>query len=544
MTWTQLLAWNPQLDSTCSNIGTQAGKTICISAPGGAYVPSMTIPPVTGSPTAIAIPTGVIAPGSDRAICGGWYEVVAGDTCPQILSIFQITNDTFYELNPLVNEDCSNLLAGFEYCVSVFGNTTTTSAFPDTTATGASLLSIINGDFPIGTGYVIAGPNMTIVATTVLATATFPSTTTPSPTVAPGSVTDGCLQYYTVQAGDSCLGIEIVNDITDEEFRTWNPQVDSSCGNIQIGLAYCIFGPFVEFTPTTPPGTPPPITTTSTSTTQTSTTAPSPTNIASGTITMGCTEYYTVQSGDSCSKIDTTYSISLTEFLSWNPEVNAQCTNIQLGLAYCVAGPLPTSSPTLPGTLAGCSTYYTIQSGDTCAVMQTKYGVTFDQIRQWNTEIDAKCSNIQPGIGYCVAGPAVGLGSLLPSAGCTDYYTVQPGDTCTVIEARKGITLAQFLAWNPEINSQCSNIQGGVQYCVAGPATTTTPAPPAAPTGSGTISPAQGCKKYYTVVSGDNCSVIEAKFGITLTAFIKWNPEINAACTNLQLGVQYCVTGP
>ncbi|VDC05351.1 unnamed protein product [Peniophora sp. CBMAI 1063] len=84
ITWTQLLAWNPQLDSTCSNIGMQVGKTICVSAPGGAYVPATTVAQVSGTPTALAIPTGAVAPGSDRSICGGWYEAVTGDTCPQI----------------------------------------------------------------------------------------------------------------------------------------------------------------------------------------------------------------------------------------------------------------------------------------------------------------------------------------------------------------------------------------------------------------------------------------------------------------------------
>ncbi|VDC05352.1 unnamed protein product [Peniophora sp. CBMAI 1063] len=468
---------------------------------------------------------------------------------PRFLST-AITNDTFYALNPLVNEDCSNLLAGFEYCIAVFGNTTTTSSFPGPTTTGASLVPVIGGDFPQGIGYVLATPNMTVVPITATGTTTYASTVTPSPTVAAGTVQDGCLQYYTVQTGDSCLGIETVYGISDVQFRTWNPEIDANCGNIEVGLAYCIFGPYVQYTPTT--GSVPPETSTSTTATSTSTSVPVPTNVATGTITTGCTKYYTIQSGDGCAAIETTYSITLSDFIAWNPEVNAQCTNIQLGLAYCVAGPPPTSSPTLPGTLAGCSAYYTVKSGDTCAVMETNYGITLDQIRQWNTEIDANCDNIQPGYGYCMSGPAAGSGSLLPSGGCTDYYTVQSGDTCTVIESAKGITLAQFLSWNPEVNSQCSNIQAGLQYCVAGPSTTltttaTTPtstSAAAAPTGSGTITPGQGCTKYYTVASGDNCSVIDTKFGITLAQFTKWNPEINSACTNLQLSVQYCVAGP
>ncbi|PIL32555.1 hypothetical protein GSI_05258 [Ganoderma sinense ZZ0214-1] len=549
ISWSQLLAWNPQLNSYCTNIDTQVGKGICVGPPGGGYQPSMTVSPLSGSPTALAIPTGPIAPGSVRSLCGMWYEAVPGAQIPahrRILQIFQITNDTFYTLNPNVNSDCSNLLAGFEYCVAVFGNATTISSLVVTT-TGASIISIIAGDFPVGTGTVTGTGNMTVTPVTGSLPTVFTPTPTPEPTIAPGTIgEDTCLQYYSAQPGDTCLGIETIFTLRDEEFRTWNPEIDANCANLQVGLAYCVFGPYVAYTaPTTLPPTSTAPTTTTTPTTTTS--LPAPTNIANGTITTGCTDYYTIQSGDTCTTIDTNFSIALTDFLAWNPEVNSQCTNIVLGLAYCVSGPPPTTSPIAPGTITtGCSTYYTVQSGDTCAVMETQFDVTFDQIRQWNPEIDSNCANIQPGFGYCVAGPAAGTGTITPSQGCTAYYTVQSGDSCGVIDAQFNITLTQFLTWNPEINSQCSNILAGIQYCVAGPSggSTTTTTSAAAPTGSGTITPGQGCKQYYTVVSGDNCSVIESKFSITLTQFTTWNPEINSQCTNLELGVQYCVSGP
>ncbi|KAI0350482.1 hypothetical protein OH77DRAFT_1069072 [Trametes cingulata] len=553
ISWSQLLAWNPQINSYCTNIDTQVGKGICIGPPGGGYQASTALPPVSGTPTALAIPTGPIAPGSDRSMCGMWYEAVPGDTCPQILQIFQITNDTFYALNPNVNSDCSNLLAGFEYCVAVFGNATSTSVFTVTT-TGVSLLSIVDGDFPAVTGTIIATGNITVTPVTATPQQSYPSTSPPAPTIAPGTLgEDSCLQYYTVQPGDTCLGIETIFSLRDVEFRTWNPEIDANCANIQVGLSYCVFGPYVPYTPTitVPPpttslGSGPPTTTTTTTTSA----APVPTNVANGTITDGCTQYYTIKTGDTCATIETTFSISLSDFRTWNPEVNAQCEGREIPLKR-VNGLTHASSrhEHRPGSRVlcrrspadersdrprnyGCNTYYTVQSGDTCAVMENQFGVTFDQIRQWNPEIDSNCANIQPGLGYCVAGPAAGSGTLTPSQGCTAYYTVQPGDTCPVMENQFNITFAEIQAWNPEINNDCSNIQGGVQYCVAGPppgTTTTTSAAPA-PTGSGTITPGQGCKQYYTVVSGDNCGTIDSKFGITLSQFIKWNPEINAQC--------------
>ena len=109
------------------------------------------------------------------------------------------------------------------------------------------------------------------------------------------------------------------------------------------------------------------------------------------------------------------------------------------------------------------------RSGDTCAVMETNFGITLDQIRQWNSEVDANC-RAQPCKDYFAIFPlmlhrrrqhstwlwilhgwsyvsfvsasylssltasaaSVGSGSLLPSGGCTDYYTVQYV-TCLVL---------------------------------------------------------------------------------------------------------------
>jgi LysM repeat protein len=42
--------------------------------------------------------------------------------------------------------------------------------------------------------------------------------------------------------------------------------------------------------------------------------------------------------------------------------------------------------------------------------------------------------------------------------------------------------------------------------------------------------------KTYTVVSGDICYSIAQQAGITVDQLIKWNPSVNAQCTNLYVG--------
>ncbi|KAH7919458.1 hypothetical protein BV22DRAFT_859494 [Leucogyrophana mollusca] len=64
---------------------------------------------------------------------------------------------------------------------------------------------------------------------------------------------------------------------------------------------------------------------------------PTPSNVAPGTITASCAEYYTVVSGDTCDLIEGEYDITATQLLTWNPEINTDCTNLIIGEAYCVA---------------------------------------------------------------------------------------------------------------------------------------------------------------------------------------------------------------
>ncbi|KAI1105179.1 carbohydrate-binding module family 50 protein [Jackrogersella minutella] len=120
---------------------------------------------------------------------------------------------------------------------------------------------------------------------------------------------------------------------------------------------------------------------------------------------------------------------------------------------------------------------------------------------------------------------------------CDALYTVVSGDTCSGIITKLGNTfsLSDFYTWNPEVGAGCYNLYPGESVCVG--VTPTAPVCPA-PTEPGL---AANCKSCYTVVEGDTCYAVAQAKGITLANFLAWNPSINAACTNLQLGYNYCV---
>ncbi|KAI1164550.1 hypothetical protein F5B18DRAFT_650627 [Nemania serpens] len=119
---------------------------------------------------------------------------------------------------------------------------------------------------------------------------------------------------------------------------------------------------------------------------------------------------------------------------------------------------------------------------------------------------------------------------------CNAVYVVKAGDTCDKIRSDFGnvFTLAQFYSWNPEVNSQCTNLYVGEQVCVS---VKTGPVCPA-PTKPG-IAPS--CNKCYKVVSGDTCQGVLNANHITLAQLRAWNPDINPDCTNLFIDFNYCV---
>jgi hypothetical protein len=49
---------------------------------------------------------------------------------------------------------------------------------------------------------------------------------------------------------------------------------------------------------------------------------------------------------------------------------------------------------------------------------------------------------------------------------CNKWYLVQSGDSCYTIEQATGVTLADLLAWNTDVNSACTNLYLGYYICI------------------------------------------------------------------------------
>ncbi|KAI0190612.1 hypothetical protein F4808DRAFT_401018 [Astrocystis sublimbata] len=144
--------------------------------------------------------------------------------------------------------------------------------------------------------------------------------------------------------------------------------------------------------------------------------------------------------------------------------------------------------------------------------------------------------------------------SVQSTSQCSEY-TVRSGDDCVAISKKFNISWAQLLSWNPTIDKTCSNSLGGFtgkKICVSNPlgnfalpmnsvvptSVATTAAPLATPVPDGTN---HYCGEYYLVASGEDCSTITTKYGITMDDFLFLNPEVWRNCTNLFRDYNYCV---
>lgn len=80
----------------------------------------------------------------------------------------------------------------------------------------------------------------------------------------------------------------------------------------------------------------------------------------------------------------------------------------------------------------------------------------------------ASTSSLPPSPAPVSASTTASAAPIYPHAvsSCQAYDTVQSGDYCITFDAQAGITLAQLRKWNPGLDSSCSNLWLGYQYCV------------------------------------------------------------------------------
>jgi LysM repeat protein len=209
--------------------------------------------------------------------CDSFYLVKTSDQCNTIASSTGITVAEFLSWNPSAGADCTGLWANTYACVSIIGHTPATPS-PSTPWNGI---------------------------------------TTPSP-VRDG-MSSSCDSFYFVQSGDTCTTISSKSGISVTQFLGWNPTAGgTACAGLWANTYVCIS--IIGHTPTTTaPGN--------------GVSTPSP--IQDG-MTKTCNKFHLVASGETCATIAPKYSITVAQFVSWNPAAKADCTGLWAQTYACV----------------------------------------------------------------------------------------------------------------------------------------------------------------------------------------------------------------
>jgi len=156
---------------------------------------------------------------------------------------------------------------------------------------------------------------------------------------------------------------------------------------------------------------------------------------------------------------------------------------------------------------ASCGTSVTVVSGDTLRKIADRCGTTVSALQRANPEI-GNGDLIYPGQVLLLPG------SILGTDGSYLIYIVARGDALKALAARFGSTVESIMASNPGI-SNVNLIYEGQRLTIY----TTIPGNPPPP-------PPHTGQSYY-VQNGDTLRFIAAKFGTTVDAVLKVNPNIS-----------------
>ncbi|UPK92499.1 hypothetical protein LCI18_003434 [Fusarium solani-melongenae] len=420
ITYAQVLSWNSQVDSLCSNVGTLKGTKICVSNPLGDFsFPSNTQRDTSTATTPAAVPSKV--PDDTTRNCGKYALVEQGQDCSDLLAASSITmkelqgylcnlalttpDSPSIVLNPQVWENCTNLWVNYYYCVKPVGTVTTYPGYG-----GTAVQSTASGSF-------------TQVESHENRNATKPLDRYQSQRgvvpLAKGTRLD-CATYYWIENitdNDSadCWALAGIYGIEPEELVLWNPSL-------------------AEANKTTDD-----LVTTDTNTAS-----------AAGMATYTNHFAYPCTAGRECSNLLLTYRIELGEFYKMNPSVGEKCTALVAGTHYCRStvpgGRLygidgwssstdDTPPPTATSSLSGTTTRQSATSG-------TKTTATTE---------GATPSPIQSGM----------------TDSCIKFHKVVRGDTCYDIAQDAEIKLQTFYSWNPAVKSDCSALELDTYVCVS-----------------------------------------------------------------------------
>ena len=188
-------------------------------------------------------------------------------------------------------------------------------------------------------------------------------------------------------------------------------------------------------------------------------------------------------------------------------------------LLIMAVAPAAQAAPEPVPAAVSCGYWYTVQPGDSWSRVSAWTGVSVAALQAANP------SKVRPPRNWLYVGdtlwiPCASTPPPSPPPTCGYWYTVQPGDSWSVIARRTGTSVQALQAANPAKVRPGNVIYAGESLWI--PCSGTVP-PPGPPPGPPPPHP-PACAYYYTVQPGDSWSRISATTGIPLNMLYAANP--------------------
>ena len=152
-------------------------------------------------------------------------------------------------------------------------------------------------------------------------------------------------------------------------------------------------------------------------------------------------KYYTVKRGDSLSSIADRFGVTVAQLREWN---GIEDNNINAGVRIAVDASASRRVSKTESKPEVKTTTYTVKKGEGLGAIAERHGMTLQEIRELN---GLKDNNIQAGQKLKVTGKASEERSEKQNAKPTTY-TVKKGDNLGTIAERFGVTVDQLREWN------------------------------------------------------------------------------------------------
>lgn len=214
---------------------------------------------------------------------------------------------------------------------------------------------------------------------------------------------------------------------------------------------------------------------------------------------------YTVKAGDSVWEIAEKYGLSVAKFVQWN---NIKNSTIHPGQTMHLKDPkaTPAKQPPTAGTK---DTTHVVKAGESPWSVSNQYGITMDQLYQWN---NIKNKTIHPNQTLIVKKATAGIKPVTKPTPPTSSskHKVSYGESLWYIVSTYGTSVDALRQLN---GIKGDLIHPGQELVVKKGTASTTATQPLS--GKDTIS--------YTVLAGDSVWLIAHKHGVTMDELIKWN---------------------